>query len=238
MSGPSSLAGRTWPEAGDAQLLVVPVGSCEQHGPHLPLDTDLRIAVELSERLVAARTDAVVAPAITIGASGEHESFPGTLSIGTPALEAVIVELGRSALPPPTSSRPRPFRAVLFVNGHGGNIEALERATALLVAEGRDVGAWHPRVPGGDSHAGRTETSMMLHLDPGVVRVDRLEPGSTARWREIGATVMDAGLAAVTSNGILGDPTLATEAEGRAVFDALVAELAADVAERFPDPGA
>lgn len=238
MSGPSSLAGRTWPEAGDAQLLVVPVGSCEQHGPHLPLDTDLRIAVELSERLVAARTDAVVAPAITIGASGEHESFPGTLSIGTPALEAVIVELGRSALPPPTSSRPRPFRAVLFVNGHGGNIEALERATALLVAEGRDVGVWHPRVPGGDSHAGRTETSMMLHLDPGVVRVDRLEPGSTARWREIGATVMDAGLAAVTSNGILGDPTLATEAEGRAVFDALVAELAADVAERFPDPGA
>ncbi len=238
MSGPSSLAGRTWPEAGDAQLLVVPVGSCEQHGPHLPLDTDLRIAAELSERLVAARTDAVVAPAITIGASGEHESFPGTLSIGTPALEAVIVELGRSALPPPTSSRPRPFRAVLFVNGHGGNIEALERATALLVAEGRDVAVWHPRVPGGDSHAGRTETSMMLHLDPGVVRVDRLEPGSTARWREIGATVMDAGLAAVSANGILGDPTLATEAEGRAVFDALVVDLAADVAERFPDPGA
>ena len=238
MSGPSSLAGRTWPEAGDAQLLVVPVGSCEQHGPHLPLDTDLRIAAELSERLVAARTDAVVAPAITIGASGEHESFPGTLSIGTPALEAVIVELGRSALPPPTSSRPRPFRAVLCVNGHGGNIEALERAAALLVAEGRDVAVWHPRVPGGDSHAGRTETSMMLHLDPGVVRVDRLEPGSTARWREIGATVMDAGLAAVSANGILGDPTLATEAEGRAVFDALVADLAADVAERFPDPGA
>ena len=238
MSGPHRLAGRTWPEAGDAQLLVVPVGSCEQHGPHLPLDTDLRIAAELSERLVAARTDAVVAPAITIGASGEHESFPGTLSIGTPALEAVIVELGRSALPPPTSSRPRPFRAVLFVNGHGGNIEALERATALLVAEGRDVAVWHPRVPGGDSHAGRTETSMMLHLDPGVVRVDRLEPGSTARWREIGATVMDAGLAAVSANGILGDPTLATEAEGRAVFDALVVDLAADVAERFPDPGA
>jgi mycofactocin system creatininase family protein len=238
VSSPLPLAGRTWPEAGDAQLLVVPVGSCEQHGPHLPLDTDLRIAVELCERLVAARTDAVVAPPIAIGASGEHESFPGTLSIGTPALEAVIVELGRSALPPPDSSRPRPFSTVLFVNGHGGNIEALERGTALLVAEGRDVAVWHPRVPGGDSHAGRTETSMMLHLDPGVVRVDRLESGSTARWREIGAEVVANGLAAVSPNGVLGDPTLATEAEGRAVFDALVADLVTHVAVRRPDPGA
>ncbi len=238
MSRPRSLAGRTWPEAGDAQLLVVPVGSCEQHGPHLPLDTDLRIAAELSERLAAARTDAVVAPPIAIGASGEHESFPGTLSIGTPALEAVIVELGRSALPAPASSRPRPFRAVLFVNGHGGNVEALERGTALLVTEGRDVAVWHPRVPGGDSHAGRTETSMMLHLDPGAVRVDRLEPGSTARWREIGAEVVANGLAGVAPNGVLGDPTLATEAEGREVFDALVADLVAYVAVRCPDPGA
>ncbi|MFN7149767.1 MAG: creatininase family protein, partial [Microthrixaceae bacterium] len=144
MSSPHRLAGRTWPEVGDGQLLVVPVGSCEQHGPHLPLDTDLRIATELCERLVAARTDAVVAPPIAIGASGEHESFPGTLSIGTQALEAVIVELGRSALPPPDSSLPRPFCAVLFVNGHGGNVEALARGTALLVAEGRDVEVWHP----------------------------------------------------------------------------------------------
>jgi creatinine amidohydrolase len=238
VSGPSSLAGRTWPEAGDAQLLVVPVGSCEQHGPHLPLDTDLRIATELSERLVAARTDAVVAPPITIGASGEHESFPGTLSIGTQALEAVIVELGRSALPSDGSSRPRPFRAVLFVNGHGGNVEALTRGTSLLLAEGRDVEVWHPRVPGGDSHAGRTETSMMLHLDPGVVRLDRLEPGSTARWREIGADVVANGLAAVSPNGVLGDPTLATEAEGRAVFDALVADLVAHAAARWPDGAA
>ncbi|MFN7151720.1 MAG: creatininase family protein, partial [Microthrixaceae bacterium] len=136
------------------------------------------------------------------------------------------------------SSRPRPFCAVLFVNGHGGNVEALARGTALLVAEGRDVEVWHPLVPGGDSHAGRTETSMMLHLDPGVVRVDRLEPGSTARWREIGADVVANGLAAVAPNGVLGDPTLATEAEGRAVFDALVTDLVAHVAVRRPDPGA
>lgn len=233
MSGPHSLAGRTWPEVGDAQLLVVPVGSCEQHGPHLPLDTDLRIAAELCERLVADRSDTVVGPPITIGASGEHESFPGTLSIGTPALEAVIVELGRSALPPPGSSRPRPFRAVLFVNGHGGNVEALTRGAALLVAEGRDVAVWHPRVPGGDSHAGRTETSMMLHLDPRAVRLDRMEPGSTARWREIDETVRASGLAAVTSNGILGDPTASDPTHGAELFATLADELRAFVAERW-----
>jgi creatinine amidohydrolase len=175
--------------------------------------------------LVAARADAGVGPPIAIGASGEHEAFAGTLSIGTPALEAVIVELGRSALPPAGSSRPRPFRAVLFVNGHGGNVEALARATALLVAESRDVAVWHPQVPGGDSHAGRTETSMMLHLDPEAVRVDRIEPGSTARWREIGETVRTAGLAAVTSNGVLGDPTAADPAHGAEVFAALADEL-------------
>jgi creatinine amidohydrolase len=78
---------------------------------------------------------------------------------------------------------------------------------------------------------------MMLHLDPGVVRVDRLEPGSTARWREIGAEVVANGLAAVAPNGVLGDPTQATEAEGRAVFDALVADLVAHAAIRHPYPG-
>lgn len=233
MSSPGPLAGRTWTEVGDAHLLVVPVGSCEQHGPHLPLDTDLRIATELCERLVDARRDAVVGPPIAIGASGEHESFPGTLSIGTPALEAVIVELGRSALPPPGSPRPRPFRAVLFVNGHGGNVEALARATALLADEGRDVAVWHPRVPDGDSHAGRTETSMMLHLDPGAVRIDRLEQGSTARWREIGETVVAEGLAAVTANGILGDPTTADAAHGAELFATLAAELGSFAALRW-----
>lgn len=233
MSSPHPLAARTWPEVGDAQLLVVPVGSCEQHGPHLPLDTDLRIAAELSQRLVAARTDAVVGPPITIGASGEHESFPGTLSIGTQALGSVVVELGRSALPPPGSSRPRPFRAVLFVNGHGGNVEALANGTAVLVAEGRDVAVWHPQVPGGDSHAGRTETSMMLHLDPDAVRADRIEPGSTARWREIGPTVMTSGLAAVASNGILGDPTTADPAHGAELLATLADELRAFAALRW-----
>lgn len=219
-----------WPEVPDGSILAVPLGSCEQHGPHLPLDTDTRIASACAAALADRRDDVVVAPAVGIGASGEHEGFPGTLSIGTLALETVLVELVRSALPPVGSSRPAPFVGVVLVNGHGGNVEATARAAALLGDEGRAVLVWHPHVPDGDSHAGRTETSLLLHLAPDVVRMERAEAGSTARWREIGDVVRTEGLAAVTPNGVLGDPTAATAREGEDLLAGLVDRLYAAVA--------
>ncbi|HNJ23242.1 MAG TPA: creatininase family protein, partial [Microthrixaceae bacterium] len=119
------LAELSWPDVPEPSVLVVPLGSCEQHGPHLPLDTDTRIAEALAAALVDRLGDGMVlGPTVGVGASGEHESFPGTLSIGTVVLEGVLVELVRSALPPPGSDRPRPFRGVVVVNGHGGNVEA------------------------------------------------------------------------------------------------------------------
>ncbi|MEZ5269935.1 MAG: creatininase family protein [Microthrixaceae bacterium] len=157
MSHPAAamdLGARRWTELGHGHqrwLLAVPVGSCEQHGPHLPLDTDTLIAVSLAESLARRRDDTLVAPAIGIGASGEHASFPGTLSIGTEALTDVLVELARSALPDPTGTATTDlttadlFSAVLFVNGHGGNVDALERARSLLGLESRRVDVWHPR---------------------------------------------------------------------------------------------
>ncbi|HLU41173.1 MAG TPA: mycofactocin biosynthesis peptidyl-dipeptidase MftE [Microthrixaceae bacterium] len=228
------LAELAWTEVPDRSVLVVPTGSCEQHGPHLPLDVDLRIASALAAAAAEGRHDVVVGPPLTIGASGEHQSFPGTLSIGTEALVTVVVELSRSALPPPGSGLPEPFAGVLFVNGHGGNVEAFATATARLRDEGRAVEVWHPRVPGGDSHAGRTETSLLLHLDPACVRADRLPVGSTARWREIGDVVRAEGLAAVTPNGVLGDATGATAEEGARVFEELLADLRGALA-RFAD---
>lgn len=228
------LSDLTWPAVGDDRLLVVPVGSCEQHGPHLPFDTDTRIAVCLADALADRHDTVVLAPPITITASGEHQSFPGTLSIGTAVFEQVVVELCRSALPPADVDLPRPFIGVLFVNGHGGNIEAFNTAIELLRFEGRDVRAWHPIVPGGDSHAGRTETSILLHTDPSAVRLDRIEAGSTRRWREIGATVIEHGLATVTPNGILGDPTAASADEGRKLLETLIGDLCAAAVEWFP----
>lgn len=219
----------SWPEVPTGSVLVVPVGSCEQHGPHLPLDVDTRIAQFLADALAEhLGGGAVVAPPVTVGASGEHAGFPGTLSVGNEVMASVVVELVRSALPVPGSAEP--FAGVVLVNGHGGNIAALGSATGLLVSEGRAVLAWHPQVPGGDSHAGRTETSILLHLEPSCVRMDRAEPGATARWRDLAPEVMAGGLRDVAPNGVLGDPTTATAEEGAQVFRDLVAALVADVA--------
>jgi len=86
-----------WPEvdSGPRRVLVVPVGSLEQNGPHLPLDTDTRIAVAVARRAYASGTRVALAPAIGVGAGGEHQDFPGTLSIGTATLTGCLTELGR-----------------------------------------------------------------------------------------------------------------------------------------------
>ena len=95
MAGP--LGERTWEEvaAHPGRLLAVPLGATEQHGPHLPLDTDTRVALALARSLADRRSDVLVAPALAYGSSGEHAGFAGTVSIGQTAVELVILELAR-----------------------------------------------------------------------------------------------------------------------------------------------
>lgn len=221
------LGATTWAELWDRPrrpLLAVPIGSCEQHGPHLPLDTDTRIAVALARGLTDAFDpgDVMVAPPLTITASGEHQGFPGTLSIGLDATELVLVELARSA---DWSS------GVVFVNGHGGNDSAVRRAVSRLEAEGRRAMAWWPRVRGGDAHAGETETSLMLAIAPELVRTDRAAPGRTEPLADLVDALRANGVRAVSPNGVLGDPTGASGVHGRALLTRLVVDLVAAVDE-------
>jgi len=218
------VTGLTWPEVADragSTILAVPVGSTEQHGPHLPLSTDTDVAVALAERLAATRGDVLVAPPIAYGASGEHAGFAGTLSIGAAALELVLVELGRSA---------DAFAGVVLVNGHGGNAEPVARAVATLRHEGRRVLAWSPRLDGADAHAGRTETSLLLALRPEAVRLDRAAAGDTRPLADVLPDLRAGGVAAVSPNGVLGDPAGASAAEGATLLDTLAADLVAAVA--------
>jgi mycofactocin precursor peptide peptidase len=223
------LADLPWPDVGARvtadSVLAVPLGATEQHGPHLPLSTDTDIAVALCQRLAEARAGVLVAPAVAYGSSGEHQGFPGTLSIGQQALELLLVELGRSASVT--------FAHVVFVCAHGGNSEPAARATARLRAESRDVLLFQPAWDG-DPHAGRAETSMMLHLAPARVRLASAVPGNTRPLAEIWPLLRTGGVRAVSETGILGDPAGATAGTGAALLDALAAALIHDVAAWHP----
>jgi creatinine amidohydrolase len=212
----------TWRQAAGRAVLAIPVGSCEQHGPHLPLATDTIIAETLAAGLADRRPHTLVGPSLTITASGEHAGFPGTLSIGTETTSAVIVELVRSA---------DWAAGVVLVNGHGGNREAVERAIDVLDHDGRAVLPWWPRVAGGDAHAGRTETSLLLAIRPDLVRLDAASPGETAPLASIAPRLRAGGVRAVAPNGVLGDPTGASAPEGAALLATLVDDLAAAVVD-------
>ena len=212
---------------GMSPMVVVPVGSTEQHGPHLPLDTDTRIAAAVADaavRKLATTADGVpilLAPAVAYGASGEHEGFPGTVSIGTAALEYLLVEYARSA--------GNWARRMVFCNAHGGNIAALTAAVCRLRAEGRDA-AWCPVVThDGDAHAGHTETSVLLHISPSLVCKDECRAGNVSPLAELMPMMLRGGVGAVSEAGVLGDPTTATATEGERIFTEMVDDFVARI---------
>jgi mycofactocin precursor peptide peptidase len=191
----------------------------------LPLSTDTRIATELVARLVERRPDVWAAPALPYGASGEHCGFPGTLSIGRDALESVLVELGRSA---------DHFAGLILVNGHGGNAEPVAGAVRRLHDEGRCCLAWAPSRPVDesrwDAHAGFVETSIALALEWPDVRTERAEAGNRTAPSHLAAQLRTGGVASVSANGVLGDPTGASAVAGQRLLASFSADLVASVA--------
>lgn len=210
-------------ERAASSLLAVPVGSTEQHGPHLPLATDTVIAVALCQRLAVRRDDVLVAPPVAYGAAGEHAAFPGTLSIGSEATERLLVELGRSA---------DAFGGVLFVSAHGGNAAAVSAAVRRLRSESRRVRAWAPKpVAGvrGDWHAGFVETSVVLAVAPALVVSEAAQAGSRAALASILPEMEKHGVGSVSPNGVLGDPAGASAGAGQSILDEWTADLVAVV---------
>ncbi len=201
-------------------VVILPLGSWEQHGPHLPLDTDTLII----NAVVAGAVDShplaenfFVAPTLPVTASDEHAGFAGGLSTGTSALADTVVAICRSAS--------TWAAGIIVANGHGGNFDALKAISSALAHEGIRHSAWSlPSYAGGDMHAGRTETSVMLHLDPSTVRLDLIPPDSDATVTV--EQLRTSGVKSASPSGVLGRPSRASAEHGEQVMTAYRQSLA------------
>jgi creatinine amidohydrolase len=193
-----------------APIVLLALGSWEQHGAHLPFDTDtviIEAVVDVAMRSVDPNNSQFsVVPTIGVTASDEHNGFAGTLSIGTNALSDAVVSIARSA---------SWARGICIVNGHGGNADALKLVHSALDYENIRHSIWSlPYYEGADMHAGHTETSLMLHLAPGTVRMDLAEVGAVGDSEMLIERMRAGGIKEVSSNGVVGDPTNANAAHG------------------------
>lgn len=227
-------------------ILVQPVGAMEQHGPHLPLNTDEVIATAVAEaavNLAAPGLNVWLLPTLTYSKSNEHAWSAGTVWLSPSTMLAVLDDLGRSVAR--TNAR-----KLLFLNGHGGNSALLNVANReLRLHHGLQVFTTHPNIPadqGGSSaatemgmgvHGGTDETALMLHLRPDLVDMSkavRRVPEKLAHNRHVrfGGTVSFGWLSDdLSPDGVIGDPTPATAEMGRMMFDAAVANLVAALGE-------
>jgi creatinine amidohydrolase len=231
--------------AADGSVLVVPVGSVEQHGRHLPVGTDTLLADAVANAAVAAveaDRPVLLGPTVPTGFSPHHLSFGGTVSPPFDGLRRHLVAVGAAGVD-------LGFDAVLFVNGHGGNGPLVGSAVGTLGADSDDaevlgvtyfdlaapfVDEVRESDPGGMGHAGEFETSLLLYLYPEMVdeaayeTVYREEP-----YDHAGREMFDAGplsvyrpFATYSESGVLGDPTLASAEKGEALFAGVRDELA------------
>lgn len=232
------LAAMTWHEAQDAlktaKLAILPVGSIEQHGPHLPLDTDAGIAEEFAARIADELGDeAVLCPPLRYGLSEHHLAFPGTLTLRTETFLSVQRDVVESLAS-------WGLRRVLVVNGHAGNVDALRLAArearrdhGMLVANvmwlylAQDVIS--AKIESERyGHACEVETSVAMTLRPSTVRHDLIgDPGILESFQplsETPAALVDEPIPTEewTKTGVLGDARLATTEIGDAIVDTTV----------------
>jgi len=229
-----------------SSILVLPVGAVEQHGPHLPLNTDLVVADAVSRgavERVGEALDCWLLPTIAVSKSNEHAWSAGTLWLSARTLLSVLEDIGRSVATTPA-------RKLVFVNGHGGNSSMLSVANReLRLKYGLQTFLTHPHMPadqGGSSsadedgmgvHGGEDETSVMLHLRPELVDMSlavRRVPEKLAKNHHVrfGGSVSFGWLSNdFYADGHIGDPTSASASRGKILFEGAVDTLCAALAE-------
>src|SRR5215468_8635010 len=236
----------TWPELGEVAkkqpVVVLPIGSVEDHGPHLPLDTDNFLIWAISEEAARrAEGDILLMPIIPFGYETHHMDFHGTIDIQIEHLLHFVLDVTKSVAH-------HGFRRILIADGHGSNMPILELVARRTILETNAMCGcfiWpslaietinrlrESSVPGGMAHACELETSVYLYLDSQRVQMDKAVkdmnlPPSKFMWLDLmkGAPVlyMDH-WTRFSRSGVVGDPTLATVEKGHEIFDAVVAAL-------------
>lgn len=233
----------SWPEATEyltrMDLALLPVGATEQHGPHLPVDTDAFDADYLARRVAGAcpSPKPFVLPLLPYGVSYHHTDFKGTLSISNNTLSQMVYEIGMSAAA-------NGIRKLVIINGHGGNAPALNYAAQMINRDARifvcvdsgetsDVDIDRLSVTENDVHAGEIETSTGLATRPHLVRMDRATrevPAFSSRYLDFSSKRGVSWYAythKISASGVMGDPSRASAEKGRQIWDIMVAHLVA-----------
>jgi creatinine amidohydrolase/Fe(II)-dependent formamide hydrolase-like protein len=243
-SAPSTLWGElTWTQAEkrlrQVDVALLPVGAVEQHGPHLPLDTDAFDADYLARRVAMACSPPgpLVLPLLSYGVSYHHEDFAGTLSIDNDTLSRLVYDIGMGAAR-------NGIRKLVIINAHGGNGPALNYAAQKINRDARifvcvdsgessDVDIYQIVETPNDVHAGEFETSTSLAVRPHLVYrnlAERSVPEFSSRYLDFTGKRGIAWYAytrKISTSGVMGDPTRASAEKGQKIWEIMVAHLVA-----------
>ena len=233
----------TWPEAeqrfNEVDIALLPVGAIEQHGPHLPLDTDAFDANYLAQKVAEACSEPkpLVLPVIPYGVSYHHDEFKGTISISNETLSHLVYEIGMNVAR-------NGIKKLVIINGHGGNGPALNFAAQRINEDGHificvdtgetsDVDIYEIADTPNDVHAGEIETSTSLAVRPQLVKMERaskLVPQFSSRYLNFTSkrgVSWYAYTKRISQNGVMGDPTKASAEKGRKIWKIMIAHLVA-----------
>lgn len=226
------LASATWKEVQDFNreaVVLIPTGSLEQHGPHLPLFTDSLLAAAVAERTEQRLPgDVLLLPTLWLGASGHHLAFPGSLSASFETYEGAIIDAVESLIP-------HAFTKFYVLNGHGGNSEP--NGVAMRKLKGKypylsfghsgyftfvaEVAAQILKGPTKEMrHSCEAEVSLMMHLYPDLVRTAKLRDDGLAPNPPVRGVIHH--FDELSEEGSLGHATFATAETGKALFEAAV----------------